>query len=134
MMKYNAHNGLEVSAKLVLRVGDAVLMLRRHETGIYNFPGGHVKPGESIQQALRRELNEELAFDLPVEPVLFDIYEHIGLTGPQHIIFHHLLVLVMRPELILGDDEAGSDIQWLRRKGLTAIIPDQEFITKVFAA
>lgn len=34
--------------------------------GFFEFPGGKIKPGESDQQALRREIQEELGADIQV--------------------------------------------------------------------
>ncbi len=45
-----------------------VLMIRRAKRvpkgGTWCFPGGHVEQGESLEEALRRELFEELALDV----------------------------------------------------------------------
>jgi 8-oxo-dGTP diphosphatase len=62
----------------LLRTGDdgvrRVLSSRRteppHLAGYWEFPGGKVEPGESDEQALRRELREELAVDAEVGPRL----------------------------------------------------------------
>lgn len=46
---------------------------RRWYPDVWDFPGGHVQPGEQPQDALRRELAEELGIELDVlgcEPVL----------------------------------------------------------------
>lgn len=49
----------------ILRNGDSVLMCHRHPDrewvpDVWDFPGGHVEPSETPQQALVRELHEEL--------------------------------------------------------------------------
>lgn len=125
--------GPEVSVKLVLRVGGRVMMLRRHDTGRYNFPGGHVQRNERLLDALRRELREELGYNLRNTPRFFDLHEHIEPDGSQHIIIlHYLLVLEIRPAFALGDDEAESEILWLSRDELAAVVPDQDFIEKIF--
>ena len=62
----------------LLRTGDdgvrRVLSSRRteppHLAGYWEFPGGKVEPGESDEQALVRELREELAVDAEVGPRL----------------------------------------------------------------
>ncbi|HLV76663.1 MAG TPA: Nudix family hydrolase [Marinobacter sp.] len=67
---------IHVAVGVVWRDG-RVLIARRpehaHQGGLLEFPGGKVEPGESVQQALVRELAEETGLEIPpgsLEPVI----------------------------------------------------------------
>lgn len=56
-------NCLEVSAGLVFRSGQLLIAQRLsggHLAGLWEFPGGKREAGESFEECLRRELQEEL--------------------------------------------------------------------------
>ncbi len=58
----------EVAVAVLLREDGAVLLGRRPPgkpyAGYWEFPGGKVEPGETVAEALRRELREELGLDV----------------------------------------------------------------------
>lgn len=58
----------------VLRRGDTILVTRRPDRpgrpGQWEFPGGKVEPGEGEEDALRRELAEELGCEVRVGGLL----------------------------------------------------------------
>lgn len=58
-----------VAAALILREGRVLICQRRPDQPMalqWEFPGGKIEPGESPEQALARELNEELGIDATV--------------------------------------------------------------------
>jgi 8-oxo-dGTP diphosphatase len=59
---------LEVAVGVLIRPDGDFLLTSRPDgkvySGYWEFPGGKVEPGESIEQALARELHEELGLDI----------------------------------------------------------------------
>jgi 8-oxo-dGTP diphosphatase len=63
---------LLVTAAIVVRDGRVLLTKRpedKRHPGMWEFPGGKVDPGESPEEALRRELKEELDVEARVERI-----------------------------------------------------------------
>jgi 8-oxo-dGTP diphosphatase len=59
----------------ILVDGDRILICQRHHTDSYGmqweFPGGKVESGESLEDSLRRELAEELAIEADIGREVF---------------------------------------------------------------
>jgi 8-oxo-dGTP diphosphatase len=56
-------DAIEVVAAVIEKDGKLLITRRRegtHLSGLWEFPGGKPEPGEALEDALRRELREEL--------------------------------------------------------------------------
>ncbi len=100
----------------VIRDADGRLLLvqRGHEPakGQWTVPGGHVEPGESDAEALRREVREETGLDVEVGPVAGTLRRE-----RFHITDH--VCRVVGGSLRAGSDAA--DVRWVQRSDLAEL-------------
>jgi len=78
-----------VAAALIVRDGEVLIGQRRPNQPmalLWEFPGGKIEAGESPQQALARELHEELGIEATIGPQVIRIrhnYRHGGAVDLQ---------------------------------------------------
>jgi 8-oxo-dGTP diphosphatase len=94
-------NALHVAVGVIKNTNGEILIAQRplsvHQGGLWEFPGGKVETGESVIEALRRELQEELAIhvehceplikirhDYPDLSVLLDVWTVDKFSGTAH--------------------------------------------------
>lgn len=73
---------VHVAVGVIIGTDGRVLIAKRpqntHQGGLWEFPGGKVAPGESVQQALARELHEELALHVEASTPFMKIQHDYG--------------------------------------------------------
>lgn len=99
----------ERAGAVILKDGQ-VLLLRRYVTGrgeYWVFPGGGVEEGETVEQAMVREVKEEVGLDVTEYRPLFDFFNEFTLNGkypPRQEYF--FLVTGFTGAVVLGGEEA----------------------------
>ena len=111
---------LLVAAAALIDASGRVLVTQRPQHkqlgGLWEFPGGKVEPGEAPEDALIRELKEELA--LTVEPDALDPYAFASHAYPDfHLLMPLYVVSRWRGEPRL-DPNAAQAMQWVNTNAL----------------
>jgi 8-oxo-dGTP diphosphatase len=106
---------------IVLDRGRVLLVKRAHEPlqGEWSVPGGAVDIGETLEEAIRREVREETCLDIEVGPIV-DVLDRIRYDPEGRVKFHFVLVdFVCRP--VGGTLQCASDAEeatWAERADL----------------
>lgn len=63
---------IEVVAAVILKAGEYFATQRGYGEfeGLWEFPGGKIEPGENCNEALKREIQEELGVNIAVDELL----------------------------------------------------------------
>jgi ADP-ribose pyrophosphatase YjhB (NUDIX family) len=120
-----------VAVVVILRFKDRILILK-HKSGRFSFPGGRMEWKESILEALYRELKEELDYSLKKEPELFSVFNYISKNKKRHTVFiDYIYPLDKKPELFSPEK---LEILWLTKRDLISknINKDEKFLDRVF--
>ncbi len=122
--RYPKHPLLGVGALILTRSGrrGPILLVERGGEplkGYWSLPGGLVEPGETLHDAVRREIREETG--LRIEPVrLLEIFERI-MRDPQGRPEYHYVLADYVCKVVGGKLRPGGDVSravWARRSEL----------------
>ena len=107
----------EVVAAIITKDGKYFATQRGYGdfAGGWEFPGGKVEPGEAPQEALVREIKEELDADITVG----ELIETVDYDYPTfHLTMHCFLCELVSDHVVLLEHEAAK---WLSRDELDSV-------------
>ena len=108
---------IEVVAAIIIKEGHVFATQRGYGEwqGWWEFPGGKMEAGESPQEALRREIREELDAEISVG----DFLETVEWDYPNfHLTMHCFVCSLVSESLHLNEHEAAA---WLTRETLRSV-------------
>ncbi len=96
---------------VIVRDGTALIVKRAHEPrkGEWSLPGGHLDLGESLEDAVRREVKEETGLDVTLGPVI-ETFDRVHRDADGRVRYHFVIIdyVCWSGE---GEAVAGSDAE-----------------------
>ena len=117
---------IEVVAAIIIKDGQVFATQRGYGEfkGWWEFPGGKMEPGESPQEALKREIREELDAEVEVRELL----ETVEWDYPNfHLTMHCFICSLLSESLHLNEHETAT---WLTHETLRSVkwLPADEIL------
>ena len=112
----------EVVAALILRNHEVLICQRKPGQAMalqWEFPGGKIEPGETPEEALRRELQEELGIEAIIGPSIANLqhnYRNGGAVRLQFFLVHHFAGAI--------ENKIFNDVRWSPLRDL----PEYDFL------
>jgi 8-oxo-dGTP diphosphatase len=117
---------VDISAGLLCRQGRFLLgkrsIRRKAYPGVWDLPGGHVETGEAVEQALVRELREELGVT-PTEWRKFAVLREPAIDGESAdmLCFHLFLVTNWSGDPYNRQPDEHESIAWFTLEDVTGL-------------
>lgn len=114
-------------AGVIVDAQGRALLIKRRDNGHWEPPGGILEPGETIPDALQREVYEETGVEIALPATLTGVYKNMrGL----------IVSLVFRCETIDGMPSTGEEtwaLRWVTRDEVTKLA-DEAYAIRVLDA
>lgn len=125
-------NTVHVAAAIIQNDQKQILAAKRNDVGAgpaWEFPGGKIEDGENAEDALRREIQEELGCGLQ----LVLPFDTIEADYPDFHLSMETFVCTLAPESTASSKEH-AELRWIAKNDITSVdwLPaDKEAATKL---
>ena len=106
----------------ILKSNDEFLVVKRSENddlypGAWEFPGGHLESGETLKEGLKRELFEEIGFNLEFEPIITHYCDEVKNKNDEliHDLEIDFIINVNKSDVNVALREEHCDYKWVKR-------------------
>ena len=121
---------IKVVAAIIIKDGQVFATQRGYGEfkGWWEFPGGKMEPGESPQEALKREIREELDAEVEVRELL----ETVEWDYPNfHLTMHCFICSLLSESLHLNEHEAATWLTYETLRSVKWLPADEGLLIKV---
>lgn len=107
---YDSDMQLQIGVKVIIENQGSYLFIKRssllqnEREPSWDIPGGRIEPTESLQQALQREVSEELGIELTVTPTLINAQDIFVEAKQLHVVRLTYLVSQDIQAITLSDE------------------------------
>lgn len=130
MRKFVGHSPLMATAAMCILYDKekGLLLERRADNGMWCVPGGAIELGETLEQALAREVREETSLAI-ADPVLFDVQASVHMVYPNQdeVYYTDVVYIVEKYAGALKPDRESTELKWF---GLDEL-PDKIMPTQI---
>ena len=127
---------------LILNDKNETLLVKRgvsskNEAGVWSKPGGAVEFGERVEDAVKREIKEELGVDIELTKLL-GFTNHIIKSENQHWVTFSYLAKIIEGEPRIMEPEKIAKIKWFNLRSLpeklsqTTSEPIKDYLESIF--
>ncbi|MBO4245733.1 MAG: NUDIX hydrolase [Bacilli bacterium] len=107
----------------ILKDDNELLIVKRSENddlypGAWEFPGGHLENGETLKEGLKRELFEEIGFDIDFEPIITHYYDEIKEKNNEliHDLEIDFIINVKKEDINVVLSNEHCDFKWVTKE------------------
>ena len=102
----------------ILKDNDLYLVVKRDDNddlfpGAWEFPGGHLESNETIFEGLKRELKEEIGYDLVDKPIITNYSDNI--KNNKHKIELDFIINVNKSDINITLSNEHSSYDWVTK-------------------
>lgn len=106
---------IHISAALITDENGRCLFVRKKGSMFFIQPGGKLEPGETAEEALVRELQEELNLSISIESLVsLGRFTDIAINEPEHNLFADVFKIDSLPSVVTEPAAEIEEVIWLR--------------------